>query len=153
MLTTTSLFNGSDQQKTAAFPSFQNDPFLTREFSKFQEENVGKVTPPTLRKLVGSSVSREGKEIKVPAIHEPRHKLDKLLNGAKSATNKASTRFEFTAHPGRQSDLKSVLPPNISQETPNFPKNYESFNSGMFGYDVNLPVELTEDAYHIRPSN
>lgn len=35
MLTTTSLFNGSDQQKMAAFPSFQNDPFLTREFSKF----------------------------------------------------------------------------------------------------------------------
>lgn len=111
------------------------------------------MTPPSLRKLVGSTINNDGEEVKVPAIHEPRHKLDKLLNGAKSATNKVSTKFEFSVNTGRHSDLHTALPPNLSTETPNFPKNYESFNSAGFGYESNLPVELTEDAYHIRPSN
>lgn len=89
--------------------------------------------------------------MRAPISHEPRAQLD-TIKSAKSARNKASTKFEFSVPDAGRSDQKIVMQ-TASQETPNFPKNYESFQSVGFGMEAvaSLPVELTEDAYHIRP--
>ena len=86
------LYEGEGSKR----PSFQNDPFLAREFSRFEEENVGKTTPPTLRQVLGSAINRDGRNVKVPMTHEPRVQLD-ILKSAKSARNKALTKFDFAA--------------------------------------------------------
>jgi DNA mismatch repair ATPase MutS len=49
LLDTARALSRADAQQAKAFPSFQNDPFLAKEYMKMDEENVGKSTPPTLR--------------------------------------------------------------------------------------------------------
>lgn len=90
-----------------AFPIFQNDPFLQKEFSKLEEENVGKVTPPSLRQILGSAITREGRKVSVPIYHEPRGYVN--VKGAKSARNRESMKFDFY-----NEDNGVRLLPNIS---------------------------------------
>ena len=72
-----------------------------------EEENVGKITPPTLRQVLGSAITREGRKVQVPITHEPRGQQN--IKAAKSARNRESMKFDFY-----NEESGARLLPNIS---------------------------------------